>query len=460
MARLADVPVREVEAVCLLPELVPLLRLWLGCEPELDSPCDVSPEERDDDEVLAVCVVPVPCASPPDDVLELVVVLELLLELLVLLELVLLDELLLDGSAAVVVLDDDVLALAVWVLLPDVDDDDESGAELVDVLLVLDGCELAVDVVLLELVEDDVSLGAALAVVVVVVAVVVVLLVVGAVVVAVGAVEVVVGVSEMVIGALTGTLSDVENATVDGATVVELVVVLPVVVVLVLCVAVCTAACPAVTAVCTVGFETGLPMIVELNVPSVVGGATTVVGMTGPVSVQLVAVPASVSELVTATCSPLTGVLLESVAVDALTGPPAAMVLAVSERLLAPASIVAGVSVPRVVNVIPPPPVAVTGPAKLLLRLESVIALLPAWRLVVPVTEIGPLCVTLPAEVSERLPALLEARVVAELSTSVTVPVVFTATVPKLAVPCVSEMAPPPVAVRVALPPMLSRSVD
>src|SRR5689334_11919241 len=64
IARLADVPVREVDAVWRLPELV-LLRLWLGCEPELDSPCD-SPEERD--EVLAVCVVPVPCASPPDDV--------------------------------------------------------------------------------------------------------------------------------------------------------------------------------------------------------------------------------------------------------------------------------------------------------------------------------------------------------------------------------------------------------
>ena len=33
------------------------------------------------------------------------------------------------------------------------------------------------------------------------------------------------------------------------------------------CVAVCTAACPAVTAVCTVGFETGLPRRAELNVP-------------------------------------------------------------------------------------------------------------------------------------------------------------------------------------------------
>src|SRR5213075_2511390 len=83
MARLAEAPEREVDAVCRLPELVPLLRLWLGCEPELDSPCDVSPEERDDDEVLAVCVVPVPCASPPDDVLELDELLVLVLELLV-----------------------------------------------------------------------------------------------------------------------------------------------------------------------------------------------------------------------------------------------------------------------------------------------------------------------------------------------------------------------------------------
>ena len=57
--------------------------------------------------------MPVPCASPPDEVEldELLVGLELLLVLV--LELVLLDELLLDGSAAVVVLDDDELVLAV-----------------------------------------------------------------------------------------------------------------------------------------------------------------------------------------------------------------------------------------------------------------------------------------------------------------------------------------------------------
>lgn len=385
MARLADVPEREVDAVCRLPELV-LLRCWpLPCWLELES-LD-SPDERDDEEVLAVCVVPVPCASPPDEVLELDE-LVVLLELLVL-ELEELDELLLDGSAAVVVLEDEELVLAVCVLLLDVEveDDEDSGAEPV---------ELAVDVGLLELVDDDVSLGAALAVVVVLVVVVLVevlavpveappvsagaeLVVVGAaVVVVVGTDAVVVGVEAIVMGALTGALSDVENATVDGATVVELlVVVLLVVVLLVLCVAVCTAACPAVTAVCTAGLETGLPMIVELNVPSVVAGATTVVGTLGPVSVQLVAVPASVSEL-TATCSPLTGVLLESVAEDALTGPPAAIVDAVRASELVPASIVPGVSVPKVVSVIPPLPVAVTVPVKLLLRLGSVMALLPA----------------------------------------------------------------------------------
>jgi len=78
----------------------------------------------------------------------------------------------------------------------------------------------------------------------------------------------------------------------------------------------------------------------------------------------------------------------------------------------------------------------------------------------VPVTAIGPVCVTLPLEVSPRLPALTPASVVEELSTNVTVPVVLTATVPKFAVPCVSEMAPPLVAVSVALPPTLRRSPD
>ena len=122
---------REVDAVCRLPELVPLLRLWLGCEPELDSPCDVSPEERDDDEVLAVCVVPVPCASPPD-------VVELEVEEL--------DELLLAGSAAVVVLDDEELVLAVCVLL-EVLEEDDSGAAVDD--------ELVLAVCVLLLVDDE-----------------------------------------------------------------------------------------------------------------------------------------------------------------------------------------------------------------------------------------------------------------------------------------------------------------
>ena len=428
--------------------------------------------------------MPVPWASPPEEVLELdelVVLLELLLELELLL-----DELLLDGSAALVLVEDEELVLAVCVplLLEELEEDDsgaelvdellvlavcvplldveedDSGAEVAEALLVLDGCELAVDVVLLEL--DDVSAGAVLAVVAVpvVVVAVLVLLEAGALLtVVVGADEVAVGVEAIVIGALTGALSDVEKATVDGATVVELlVVVLLVVVVLVLCVAVCTAAWPAVTAVCTVGFETGLPMIVELNVPSVVAGATTVVGTLGPVSVQLVAAPASVSEL-TATCSPLTGVLLESVAVEALTGPPAAMVLAVSARLPVPASMVPGVSVPKVVSVIPPLPVAVTVPAKLLLRLASVMVLLPAWRFVVPLTAIGPVCVMLPVLVTDRLPAELAASTTGALSTSTTDPVVFTATVPKFVVPCVSEMTPPLFAVNEALPPTVRTSV-
>jgi len=508
MARLADVPVREVDACCWRPleELLERCEPPDCCVPELDSPCEVSPEDLEPLEVLAVCVVPVPCASPPDEVLELdelVVLLELLLELLVLelvlLDELLLDELLLDGSAAVVVLlDDEELVLAVCVLLEDVDEDEDSGAELVDEVLVLDGWELAVDVVL-ELVDDDVSLGAVLAVVVVDVLGALVLLelaeVVGALVAAppvsagadvavdvgaletvevvaglvavtdvVGAVVVVVGAEAMVTGELIGALRDVEKLTVAGATleapllvVVELLVDEPLLVAAV-CVAVCTAACPAVTAVCTVGFETGLPRRTELNVPCVVGGATTVVGTTGPVRVQLEAVPARVKVLVTATWRPLTGVLLESVADEALTGPPAAMVDAVSESALTPASIVPGVSVPKVVRVIPPAPVAVTVPEKLLLRLGSEIALLPAWRFVAPVTAIGPVCVTFPLEVSERLPALTLASVVAEPSTSVTVPVVFTATVPKFALPEASVTAPPLFAVKTALPPTLRTS--
>ena len=384
MARLAEAPVRDVDAVCRLPELV-LLRLWLGCEPELDSPCDVSPEERDDDEVLAVCVVPVPCASPPDEVVEL--------DELLVLELVLLDELLLEGSAAVVLLEDEELVLAVCVLL-EVLEEDDSGAAVDDELVlavcvplvddevsvvvlvddVVDCCDVVVVLELVELVEDE-SLGAVLAVVVVVE----VLVDVGADVVVVGVDAVVVGVDEIVIGELTGAVSEVEKFTVAGATVDEVPVVVELVVeVLVVCVAVCTAACPAVTAVWTAGLETGLPMITELKVPSVVGGATTVVGTIGPLRVQVEAVPVKVSVSVTATCRPLTGVLLERVAEDAETGPPAAMLDAVSESVLTPASIVPGVSVPSVVNVMPPPPVAVTVPTKLLLVLASVIVLLPA----------------------------------------------------------------------------------
>jgi len=152
------VPERDVDAVVWRPpELVPLLRLWLGCELELDSPCDVSPEERDDDEVLAVCVVPVPCASGCDEELEeLLDVVEL--ELLVL-ELVVVDDELellveagvvdvppVDSLGADVEVEAEVelvlelgLVLAVCVLLEELEDEDSGAVLVVDELLVLDG---------------------------------------------------------------------------------------------------------------------------------------------------------------------------------------------------------------------------------------------------------------------------------------------------------------------------------
>ena len=146
-------------------------------------------------------------------------------------------------------------------------------------------------------------------------------------------------------------------------------------------------------------------------------------------------------------------------AVDALTGPPVRLD-AVNVRLLVPALMAPAVSVFASVRLMPVGAVAVTTPPKSLVAFVSVIDPVVEVRLLVPVTVSGAVWVTLPADVSVRLPAVLAASVVEELSTRVTEPVVFTATVPKFAVPWVSEIAPPPVAVSVALPPMLSKSVD
>ena len=89
-------PERDVDAVCCRP-----LELDERCCPEPCCwPLELDSLDSPERELLAVCVVPVPCASPPDEVLELD-------ELVVLL-----DELLLDGSAVVVVLDEE-LVLAV-----------------------------------------------------------------------------------------------------------------------------------------------------------------------------------------------------------------------------------------------------------------------------------------------------------------------------------------------------------
>jgi hypothetical protein len=481
-----DEPER-VEAVCCRP--LELLLVVLFC-PEPESVDDDS-LERDE---LAVCVVPLLCASgcEEDELVELLEV-ELEVELLELLLLdgVVLEEVLVEVSLGVED-DDEVLVLAVCVLaVDDVEDDVEevSGAVLVDEVelveeLLLAGWLLGVEVVL---VDDDVSLGALLVAAAVVVvaegalevlgaappvsegatvvvelaAVVVGAVVVGAVVVGAVVAALVVGADAMVIGEEPTELSDVENPKLVGATVEELDVddLLLVDVLLLcdaVCVAVCTADCAATTAVCTTGLTTGTPIAAALNVPGAV--ATTCVGTMAPVRFQLVALPVSVSVLLTASCNPVTAAALLSVADEAVMGPPAAMLVALSDTVPLPASITAGSNAPFVANVMALP-AAVTAPPKLLAAFDNVIALAPAWRLVVPVTASGPTSVMPPVEVSARLPAVLVASVVDELSTSVTEPVVFTATVPKFAAPCVSEIAPPLVAVSVALPPTLSTSV-
>src|SRR5207237_7987341 len=70
----------------------------------------------------------------------------------------------------------------------------------------------------------------------------------------------------------------------------------------------------------------------------------TVVGTLVLTRFQLGALPVSVSLSVTVLCSPLTGVALLSVADEALTGPPAAILGALSETVLVPALMVAGAS--------------------------------------------------------------------------------------------------------------------
>ena len=75
---------------------------------------------------------------------------------------------------------------------------------------------------------------------------------------------------------------------------------------------------------------------------------------------------------------PFTFVLLARVAFDAITGPPALMLGALKLTVPIPASMVPGVSVPIVCNVIPPVPVAVTAPVKLFAALASAIVPAPA----------------------------------------------------------------------------------
>jgi hypothetical protein len=198
------------------------------------------------------------------------------------------------------------------------------------------------------------------------------------------------------------------------------------------------------------------PLLKRLAVLNVV---ETVVGTTTLVRFQLGALPVSVSVFVTEVCNPVTAVPLLSVADDAITGPPAPMLPAVRLTVLVPASMVAGISAPLAVSVIPLKAVALTAPPKLLLALLSVIAPPPACRLVAPATSSGPLCAMAPLLVSVKLPALLAASCVAELSVKTTEPVVFTSTLPKFAVPCETEMAPPPVAVNDALPPTVRISI-
>ena len=260
MARPAVVDELERDdAVCCRP--LELLLVVLFC-PEPESVDDDSLEREE----LAVCVVPLVCASGCDEE-ELVELLELLVVLLDVV--VVLEELVLCGP----VLDEVLVEVS-----PGAEEDDVEEVLVLAVCVLVVVLELlGVDVVL-EAVDDDVSLGAALAVVVVDVLGALVLLelveVAGALVAAppvsagadvvvvdvgaldaiavgvvVGALEgavVVVGADEMVIGEELTALSDVEKPRLVGATVDDVDVDDELVVeVLLLCDAVCVAVCTA-----------------------------------------------------------------------------------------------------------------------------------------------------------------------------------------------------------------------
>ena len=111
---------------------------------------------------------------------------------------------------------------------------------------------------------------------------------------------------------------------------------------------------------------------------------------------QDVAPPVTVIVFVTFVVSPVTGVLLESVAEEAITGPPEPSVVALSVAVLVPALMVAGVSVLASARLTPPVPVAATAPTKSLLALASVIVPAPACSVVAPATVSEPLWLTLP----------------------------------------------------------------
>src|SRR4051812_16046767 len=139
------------------------------------------------------------------------------------------------------------------------------------------------------------------------------------------------------------------------------------------------------------------------------------VGTVLPVRSQVGADPLNVSVVVTFTCSPVTAILLASVAVDAVTGPLPVRLVAVRLTLLAPALMEPAFSVFASVKLIPVGAVAVTVAPKSLVVFARVIAPPVEVTLVVPLTASGPVWVTLPADASVRLPALLVASCVEEL---------------------------------------------
>ena len=155
----------------------------------------------------------------------------------------------------------------------------------------------------------------------------------------------------------------------------------------------------------------------------------TVVGTVVPVRSQLVALPVRLSWPEIAIPSPDTGVLLLSVAEDAVTGPVPTRLAAARLAVPEPALIEPAVSVLTSVNPMLVGALAVTAPPKSLAPLVNPIEV-PAVTFVVPVTVNGPVCVTPPADVSVRLPAVLLPSCVDEVVARTTGPVVFVETVP------------------------------